>query len=317
MTKLSSLLVFLALGAGACANAHADRIAEPHVTKQQSPYRIELVGESGNLLDTYQHRGRFYVEGNSGSRYSIRVTNPTNLRVEAVVSVDGLDVIDGTAADFKGKRGYIVPAHGSLVIDGFRVSTQSVAAFRFSSVSSSYAGRKGKARNVGVVGVAIFSERERPQIITAAPKPDRPYYGHGHGHRHQDEAKSTRGSRAPAPSSADDLDANYESDVGGAEATSGRIYQKPAPRRTIAKKKERSGLGTAFGEHRHSAVSFTRFQRASLNTPTSFAELRYNNAPGLLALGIVLHKSYVDPGEVALRESASAFPNSRFAQPPR
>ncbi len=307
MTKLSSLLILFALSSMACADAQARKIAAPVVSQQQSPYRIELVAGNGNLLDTYQHRGRFYVEGNSGSRYSIRITNPTNLRVEAVVSVDGLDVIDGETANFNSKRGYIVPAHGSLVIDGFRVSTQSVAAFRFSSVSSSYAGLKGKARNVGVVGVAIFAERERPQIISAAP---RPHY------RAEHSKLNRRGSTASVEAEAPSMDFDSDDGAGGSISRSGKVYERPA-RRRVAKKEERSGLGTAFGEHRHSAVSFTQFQRASQRTPTSFAELRYNSGPGLQALGIRLRRTLVSPGEVALRESASAFPNSRFAQPPR
>jgi hypothetical protein len=39
-----------------------------------------------------------------------------------------------------------------------------VAAFRFGSVRGSYAAGKGGERNVGVIGVALFSERgaERP-----------------------------------------------------------------------------------------------------------------------------------------------------------
>ena len=39
--------------------------------------------------------------------------------MEAVVSVDGRDVIDGKPADFRNKRGYLVPAWGSVDIDGF------------------------------------------------------------------------------------------------------------------------------------------------------------------------------------------------------
>jgi hypothetical protein len=45
-------------------------------------------------------------------------------------------------------------------IDGFRQSVDTVAAFRFGSVRGSYAAQKtGDARNVGVIGVAIFNER--------------------------------------------------------------------------------------------------------------------------------------------------------------
>src|SRR5690606_38241739 len=41
-------------------------------------------------------------------------------------------------------------------------SLSDVATFRFSSVDNSYAGRKGKARNVGVIAVAIFEEAAPP-----------------------------------------------------------------------------------------------------------------------------------------------------------
>jgi hypothetical protein len=53
-----------------------------------------------------------------------------------------------------------------------------VAAFRFGGVGDSYAATKGAARNVGVIGVAVFDEREsRPSAQelhmrnTASPFP--------------------------------------------------------------------------------------------------------------------------------------------------
>ena len=51
-------------------------------------------------------------------------------------------------------------AGGELEIDGFRQSSDTVAAFRFGSVRNSCAGQKhGDTRNVGVIGVALFHER--------------------------------------------------------------------------------------------------------------------------------------------------------------
>jgi hypothetical protein len=88
--------------------------------------------------------------------------------VEAVVSVDGLDAIDGRPADLS-KRGYIVPAYGETIVDGWRTSLATVATFRFSSVSASYAGRKGRDRNVGVIGVAFFREQPPPVVRRRAP----------------------------------------------------------------------------------------------------------------------------------------------------
>jgi hypothetical protein len=129
---------------------------------------MRLIDESGRPLPTLETAGRNYVAGEDGARYSIEVSNNTPYRFEAVATVDGLDVIDGRHGSFE-KRGYLLRPGGRLVIDGFRQSTETVAAFRFGSVRDSYAARKGDDRNVGVIGVAFFQEagsqinwRERP-----------------------------------------------------------------------------------------------------------------------------------------------------------
>jgi hypothetical protein len=49
--------------------------------------------------------------------------------------------------------------YATLEIDGFRQSHDAVAAFRFARVADSYAAQTGDARNVGVIGIAFFSER--------------------------------------------------------------------------------------------------------------------------------------------------------------
>src|SRR4029077_8428821 len=99
---------------------------------------------------TYYHDGESFVLGQLGARYTLRVSNHSARRIEAVVSVDGRDVVDGKPADFRGKRGYLVPAWSSIDIDGWRISHAQAAAFRFSSVPDSYAARTGSAREVGV-----------------------------------------------------------------------------------------------------------------------------------------------------------------------
>ena len=79
--------------------------------------------------------------------------------LEIVASVDGLDVMDGKTASFS-KRGYLIDPGATLEIDGFRTSTDSVAAFKFSSVANSYANlRHGDTRNVGVIGIAVFTQK--------------------------------------------------------------------------------------------------------------------------------------------------------------
>jgi hypothetical protein len=120
---------------------------------------IGLRDEHGGFLSGFVAGGKNYVIGEAGRRYSIVVRNRTQNRLEIVVSVDGLDVIDGRPAAFS-KRGYLVDPQGELEIDGFRQSVDTVAAFRFGSVRGSYASQKhGDSRNVGVIGLAVFHER--------------------------------------------------------------------------------------------------------------------------------------------------------------
>ena len=276
-------------------------------------------------LATYERGDRFYILGQAGDRYSIRVTQPDPRRVEAIVSVDGLDVIDGEDADFVNKRGYIVPPGGDLVVDGFRMSATQVAAFRFGSVDSSYAQLKGKGRNVGVIGVAIFEEKAEPQIV-ARSRPRRTRAagaaagGGGKPSRRRARAPDRQRARRPvrAPTGGDPA-----AEAGRPPAGSVAASLRRPPRRATAtatrpaRKESRPGLGTQWGEERYSAVNYTRFERASATVPTAVAELRYNDAEGLRALGIPLQPT-PDGDELYQRETADPFPAARgFATPPQ
>ena len=325
-------------------------------TEVRAPYDVTLVSDTGDVLSTYAHKGRYYVMGDAGDRYIIRVKNPTARRVEAVITVDGLDVVDGEPGDLN-KRGYIVPPYGELNVEGFRTSEANVATFRFSSVGDSYAGKKGKARNVGVIAVALFEEVPPPpptEIIVDGPRAG--ISGGTYGDTGMDDKYDYRRDMAPpspttssseaAPSGGSSSKgyAGAPSNSGGRskraeaqadqEAPSSRApVRRPAPpsderidsdyvgggERCCApepKKSDRPGLGTEFGESRTSYVSYTAFVRNG-KRPVAIAELRYNNAPGLTALGIA-----VDPlpgsEEIMLRETADPFPgDGRFAMPPR
>lgn len=324
------LLQLVTIGAAACTSVYAansaPEVAAPDSLLPSTPYSIELIDDAGRTLESYARGGRFYVLGEIGARYSVRVSNPTPRRVEAVVSIDGLDVIDGRPADFAGKRGYIVPAYDTLVIDGFRTSDSHVAAFRFSSVAASYAGRKGKPRNVGVIGVAIFEERAQPAVILPAPPPHPYPYRHRHpepepyGHRGADDAESegapSARSEAAPPSSPGagkrSAEAKPAEDSSAGAAPSSATRGAPG----CCRPSPRPGLGTEFGEQRWSQVSFTRFERRDPRRPDARAELRYNDAAGLAALGIRLPPAY-DPDDLDLRETADPFPATGYATPPR
>ncbi len=119
---------------------------------------VSIIGENGETLEAVHMGDRTYVIGRAGERYSIQLTNHTRHRFESVATVDGLDVMNGRSGNLS-NRGYVLMPHATLTIDGFRQSHDAVAAFRFSKVNDSYAAQTGTARNVGVIGVAFFTER--------------------------------------------------------------------------------------------------------------------------------------------------------------
>ena len=148
------------------ASAHGKRHRpKPWQPRPTARFTAQLESANGGTLRTFRHRGQTFVMGEHGDRYVIVVRNPTAQRVEAVVTVDGRDVINGRRGDFRRNRGYIVPAFGTTRIDGFRQSLNHVAAFRFGDPGSSYSSQMGTPQNVGVIGVAIFPERKSRRHI--------------------------------------------------------------------------------------------------------------------------------------------------------
>ena len=145
-------------GARAMSGAGLRRIPNAMFDEGGALVSVGLRDEGGRFYSGFVAGDRDYVVGEAGRRYTIVLENRTDMRFEVVLSVDGLDVLDGKGASFQ-KRGYILDPRGELEVDGFRQSLDAVAAFRFGSVRGSYAGQKtGDTRNVGVIGLAIFHE---------------------------------------------------------------------------------------------------------------------------------------------------------------
>jgi len=261
--------------------------SKARASSQSGPYSMELIGEDGRTLPTFQKDGRTYVLGARGDRYSVRIRNQSGSRVEFVTSVDGRDVLDGNPANWT-KRGYIVNPWDQVVIDGFRLDQNRVAAFRFSSVRDSYAARMGNARDVGVVGVAVFTERRQPPMLER---------------RRLSNELGGLGSRGEGPQPSSAAPPSAAADEMRAESV-----EKAAP-----SKKARPGLGTEFGESRWSYVSEVDFVRAG-SQPAFVLSLRYDDRAGLQAMGVNLHP-YVEASEVDLRESAQPF-RGNYCQPP-
>ena len=172
---------------------------------------------TGQRAPVYHHQGRLYVAGTPGERYAVYVANRTGGRVLAVVSVDGINAVTGETASAD-QNGYVLAAHQSFEIAGWRKSTSEVAAFYFTQLPDSYAARTDRPDNVGVIGVAVFREYQPPRPAVL-PQP-RPYARSDNAAR---EAESPAADAAGAPAAS----APSENVGGSARARAGRRRSAP------------------------------------------------------------------------------------------
>jgi hypothetical protein len=295
-------LSLLALIAIACTGS-APAVAEAAGRSSVGPYRVEVTDAWGNRLPTFWRQGRTWVLGEEGQRYRIRVHNDSGRRVEAVISVDGRDAIDGRPANWQ-RRGYVIGPWSQVSVDGFRLNLSEVATFRFSSVADSYAARMGNARNVGVIGVAVFGEQPPPPVY----RPLRPWE-YDEEARFDGDGPRGGGGRAPAKSQGPGASPAPEARDSVGSRARGESGALPRPW-------DRPGLGTEFGERRDSGVLEVPFRRARPGSPDAVLELRYNDEAGLTALGIDLRPRPWYPPETWRRETARPFENRGYASPP-
>jgi hypothetical protein len=120
---------------------------------------------NGHKVDEYLKDGKVYIEARKDTKYTIKIKNNSWKKILAVPTVDGLSVINGKEASFN-SPGYIIQPYSSTTIDGWRKNDSEVAEFYFSDMKKSYATKVEKAGNQGVIGVAIYSEKEREVTIT-------------------------------------------------------------------------------------------------------------------------------------------------------
>jgi hypothetical protein len=323
----------LVAAATSCAAAPLPAGAPLH--DRAAGYDVEVLVD-GVPAPSYAHDGETYVLGQLGSRYTLRVNNHSPRRIEAVVSVDGRDVVDGKAAEFRNKRGYLVPAYGQIDIDGWRISNVEAAAFRFSTVPDSYAARTGSAREVGVIGVAVFPERYVPPA--APPRPPMPIYPRypmapesyrddiGGGFGAADKSGMSRRSEERTQAETEPMTASpaspaARSSAAAADSAASEGAQQPYAERAPAKKaaRTRAGLGTEYGEAVSSPSYEVQFVRANTARPAAILGLRYNDRSGLLAMGIdVDGNDWAFARDEELRRTAEPFPAAgrRYAAPP-
>lgn len=135
---------------------------------------FSVLGARGTPLRlTPTSGGDLRLQGRSGDLYRLAFSNRGRRTVEVVATVDGLDVLNGRPGTIS-NRGYVVRPGEMLVIEGFRKSADEVAAFRFSAPDDAYAANtpQGDPRNIGVIGVALFTlDDPANEIMAGSPRP--------------------------------------------------------------------------------------------------------------------------------------------------
>jgi hypothetical protein len=133
--------------------------------------KIEFsVATDDGQLPLYRDAGNYYLQGRAGQAYRLVYHNNSVNTYEIVASVDGLNVLDGSAAS-RYDNGYILEPNDDLVIEGFRKSQSAVASFLFSKPENAYAANTdtGSIENTGVIGTVIYELYDPSQ-----PKPKQP-----------------------------------------------------------------------------------------------------------------------------------------------
>lgn len=291
---------------------------------------VELITPTGSALRQILHNGQSYVEAPPSGEYEIRLTNTSGSRRLAVVSVDGINVIDGKDAGVEGS-GYVLGPFQSTTIKGFLRGSSECARFTFAESGGSYAAQTGRGKkNTGVIGVAVFDEKVKPPVFTPPIIIEKEVHHHHwprpwefiYGTSTTTTTRGYNGSTFDVNCSTESLQEetfscslNGEDD--GMETPRGRggAAQRRSAKGTFMSSKgvqmnaaAAPDLGTAYGRSEAFYTSTTTFERAS-TAPVLMLTLRYGVTAKLREWGV--------PVDVAAPPMApNPFPASPGYAPP-
>jgi hypothetical protein len=244
-TPLLSRRMALGAIAGSALLSALPAVAEERLTDVRVIDR-----DRDRVLPVYRFRGEYWIAGEPGARYAVELVNDSRERLLNVVSVDGVNVITGETAAFD-QAGYVLEPMQRYEVAGWRKSRREIAAFEFTRHSRSYAARTGRPDDVGVIGVAVFRERE----AFALPHPPLPPF----------PPFPPFGRSAPQPDARSSPPQQEKSYRGG----------EAGPQ-----------LGTGHGGRERDRVGETDFVRRS-GRPDEIVRIRYDSRDNLVALGVI------------------------------
>jgi len=225
---------------------------------------VEIVDRArSETLQTWSHRGASWVAGRPGNRYAVRLTNRSGARVLVVLSIDGVNAVSGETAA-TGQTGYVLAPYQSTEITGWRKSLTESAAFYFTALPDSYAARTDRPDNVGVIGAAVFREKQREVV-----RPQQPPVLRGEVDPESRPGRNVRES---------------ESSMRAAPPAAAPVPESKAA--GMARDERSDRLGTGHGEREYAPTTHTTFDRAS-DRPNEVVRIRYDSHDNLVALGVI------------------------------
>ncbi|MDD5277121.1 MAG: hypothetical protein PHR16_13690 [Methylovulum sp.] len=161
-------MITVIAGIAACANnsvSSDNRVARPYL-----PIDINVQSDNRGSLPEFSVSSspanyRAYIQATPNDRYRLHVVNNSNQRVGIVIAVDGRNIISGTQSWLRDdERMYILDPHAGAEYEGWRTGSNQVNRFYFTESANSYAAAWGDSSAMGVIAMAVYAERPRPEV---------------------------------------------------------------------------------------------------------------------------------------------------------
>jgi hypothetical protein len=305
--RVTALLVALAATAALAGIAGATVRPYPEVRSDfwadgtLVDVQLRVDGEAAPLYLSPKGDRRHYFEAFAGRNYSVVLRNNSPRRIGVLLTVDGLNVVNGEITRRSPNEPmYVLDPWESATIQGWRTSLNDVRRFVFVDEKRSYAERTGQANSdMGWIRVLAFREKTVARIFNwkNEQSPDLPWRDtvgeREQRSKNEPEAVAPRAGadKAPAPTLQRMDESSQEKSMAGLESQgSGGSYP-----------------GTGWGDRRIDRVNYVNFTPE--RTAVDQLVFRYEYARGLVALGI-----YPDRNRLRERDRGGMV---GFAKPPR
>lgn len=232
------------------------------------------------VVPLIHHDGQIFAETPTSGEYWIRLHNTSGERVEAVLSVDGINAVDGKDASGT-QRGWVLEPYQTADIKGWYRTSSEVAAFTFATAGSGagYAEKTGRGTdNVGVIGVAVFKEKSKPMFWSTIPTM-------GIGNFNTATKGILRGTSTTYTSQVTTASASMDVQCSVNSGPTMDSYQIPVQELNYSTPVQQADVSTAYGRAVEMHSGSTTFDRASV-TPFEVIAIRYASRDVLTSWGV-------------------------------